>query len=116
MAKRTTIPDKVLRSLATECVRLNPYVTLSQELELADGSGRMYLYLDGKLYTRDDLDKAYYDTCLKDIKCGFNDRIAGYYDKWYRYSRKDEGYAYDKGSRYAVDNYDVGEMIIIPFA
>jgi len=32
-----------------------------------------------------------------DEKKGYQDRIAGYYDKWYRYNRNDDGEAYDKG-------------------
>jgi hypothetical protein len=40
-----------------------------------------------------------------DEQIGFNDRKAGYYDKWYRYNRADSGAAYDKGcTRAAADN------------
>lgn len=33
---------------------------------------------------------------------GYHDRLAGYYDKWYRYNRADDGAAYDKGCVQAV--------------
>lgn len=33
---------------------------------------------------------------------GYNDRINGFYDKWYRYNRTDEGAAYDRGCAKAV--------------
>ena len=37
-------------------------------------------------------------TAERDIEIGYRDRLAEYYDKWYRYNRKDEGKAYDKGA------------------
>ena len=39
-----------------------------------------------------------------DEKKGYTDRLAGYYDKWYRYNRQDEGAAYDKGCVKAVNS------------
>lgn len=35
---------------------------------------------------------------------GYKDRMAGYYDKWYRYNRKDDGASYDKGCVKAVNS------------
>ena len=35
---------------------------------------------------------------------GRNDRLAGFYDKWYRYNRADEGAEYDKGCAAAVNS------------
>lgn len=32
-----------------------------------------------------------------DFKAGQRDKKAGYYDKWYRYNRRDDGEAYDAG-------------------
>lgn len=32
-----------------------------------------------------------------DFDAGKRDKQAGYYDKWYRYNRKDAGQAYDEG-------------------
>jgi hypothetical protein len=36
-------------------------------------------------------------TIKQDIEKGKADKKAGYYDKWYRYNRNDEGTAYDEG-------------------
>ena len=49
------------------------------------------------------LDKDYLETASKDILFGYRDRMVGYYDKWYRYNRADEGRAYDLGVRRAAD-------------
>lgn len=38
----------------------------------------------------------------KDESYGYRDRKAGYYDKWYRYNRRDGGEAYDRGQKRAV--------------
>jgi len=35
---------------------------------------------------------------------GYLDRIAGFYDKWYRYNRNDDGAAYDAGCRRAISS------------
>lgn len=40
----------------------------------------------------------------RDENAGYNDRIAGFYDKWYRYNRVDNGAAYDKGCIKAVNS------------
>lgn len=37
----------------------------------------------------------------KDYHAGESDCNAGYYDKWYRYNRKDEGFAYISGWMHA---------------
>ena len=42
-------------------------------------------------------------TKSSDEKRGYSDRKAGYYDKWYRYNRADDGAEYDRGVRRAVD-------------
>jgi len=34
-------------------------------------------------------------TQVNDFKAGQKAKKAGYYDKWYRYNRKDDGAAYD---------------------
>ena len=34
-------------------------------------------------------------TTVKDFKSGERDAKAGFYDKWYRYNRTDDGAAYD---------------------
>lgn len=51
----------------------------------------------------------------KDEQKGYEDRMAGYYDKWYRYNRLDEGRAYDLGVQRALkDSKCPEEMIIVP--
>lgn len=34
---------------------------------------------------------------MNDFEAGKRDKQSGYYDKWYRYNRKDDGQNYDKG-------------------
>lgn len=41
---------------------------------------------------------------LTDKQQGEKDRMAGYYDKWYRYNRPDEGAAYDRGCETAMES------------
>lgn len=41
---------------------------------------------------------------LTDEARGMKDRLAGYYDKWYRYNRADDGAAYDAGCVKAVNS------------
>jgi len=43
-------------------------------------------------------------TSKKDEQRGYKDRLAGFYDKWYRYNRDDDGAAYDRGCTRAVDS------------
>lgn len=51
----------------------------------------------------------------KDKQRGYEDRKIGYYDKWYRYNRLDEGKAYDEGVRLALKEIDCPqEMYLIP--
>ena len=40
----------------------------------------------------------------RDFEAGRRDRMAGYYDKWYRYNRVDDGAAYDAGVVSAVNS------------
>ena len=35
---------------------------------------------------------------------GYKDRINGYYDKWYRYNRQDDGAEYDRGCVQAISD------------
>lgn len=37
-----------------------------------------------------------------DAYFGFKDAKGGYYDKWYRYNRKDDGRRYDEGVKEAI--------------
>jgi len=45
----------------------------------------------------------------KDRRQGYKERKAGYYDKWYRYNRMDDGAAYDDGVKMAID--EMGDNI-----
>lgn len=38
-------------------------------------------------------------TNVNDFQSGKKDKKAGFYDKWYRYNRSDDGSAYDSGFR-----------------
>ena len=40
---------------------------------------------------------------VTDQERGFKDRLAGFYDKWYRYNREDDGAKYDQGVVRAVN-------------
>ncbi len=54
-------------------------------------------------------------TAKNDIKAGYRDRMLGYYDKWYRYNKRDEGAAYDKGVQLAIKRKTCEpDMRIIP--
>lgn len=78
-----------------------------------DGETR-YL-IGGNSYTESELQAMREETARKDEKMGYNDRRVGIYDKWYRYNRADEGAAYDRGQRKAVDSmrYGVTAVVII---
>lgn len=80
------------------CAEYNPYIKNCIEYAI-DGSPR-YLYGDVSL-TKEQIDAEYIKTASKDIQKGYEERMVGYYDKWYRYSRSDEGCAYDAGQRIA---------------
>ena len=43
-------------------------------------------------------------TAHNDAEYGRRDRMAGYYDKWYRYNHSDDGAAYDAGVRMALQS------------
>jgi hypothetical protein len=53
------------------------------------------------------------DTNVRDYQQGKKERMAGYYDKWYRYNRKDDGAAYDDGVRAATQNDKCKKDVII---
>jgi len=44
------------------------------------------------------------ETNVQDFLKGKRERLAGFYDKWYRYNRTDDGAAYDAGCVKAVDS------------
>ncbi len=90
----------------------NPYIKKATKYFI--GSTPMFLYA-GEHMTKEEIDKAYIETAKKDIRNGYNERAVGYYDKWYRYTRADEGRAYDLGVRLAADTAGCSEEFnIIP--
>ena len=92
----------------------NPYI--AKAIRFHKGNEEMFDYY-GTIYTKAELDEAYKTTAAKDIRNGYNERMVGYYDKWYRYSRADEGRAYDLGVRLAADDEGCeSEMHIIECA
>lgn len=46
-------------------------------------------------------------TIANDFSAGKRDRAAGYYDKWYRWNRKDDGRAYDEGFNSISNDKDI---------
>lgn len=96
------ITEKQIETLAQEALsRGNPYIARSVPYYI----DRVEVYLDpndGKTHTKEEMDEMYLGTARKDIKCGYDDRSVGYYDKWYRYNHFDEGRAYDRGQREAA--------------
>lgn len=50
-----------------------------------------YIMKNGSVKTEEELNLTYMDTAKHDIQSGYADRMAGNYDKWYRYERADEG-------------------------
>ena len=104
--------EKRIRELAEKCLEHgNPYKSGTQYYRCTEP---MWLW-GGKSYTSEELDEVYLETAKKDIRNGYNERMVGYYDKWYRYCHADEGRAYDCGVREATQNPKCPEeMRIIP--
>lgn len=102
---------KKIENKARELVaEYNPY--LAESIKYFIDMKPMFLYA-GEAMTREEIDNAYLETALKDARKGFEERRAGYYDKYYRYSRTDEGKAYDAGQKIAADNYQCPELTVI---
>ncbi len=90
----------------------NPYI--KQAVKFGIGSKILYKYA-GEEMTLDEINAAYIETASKDIRYGYEQRGIGYYDKWYRYNRADEGRAYDLGAALAARTSGCKEeMKIIP--
>ena len=81
----------------------NPYTKKEYSIPFYKGWEPFFICQDGKVYSKAELDVEYLKTLEKDIKAGYHDRKVGYYDKWYRYNRYDEGRGYDAGVRMAVE-------------
>lgn len=107
------ITEKQIKELAKKALESgNPYKARATKFFI--GFEPMYLYAGEKM-TEAQIDAAYIETACKDVRNGYNERSVGYYDKWYRYTRADEGRAYDLGVRLAADTAGCPEeMHIIP--
>ena len=89
------IAKKQIEELAAKALASgNPYIKMATKYMI--GRTPMFLYANERM-TREDIDKAYLETAAKDVQRGYEERAVGYYDKWYRYQRADEGKAYDLG-------------------
>lgn len=89
-----------IRELAIELeASYNPYIQEATEYFI--GYTPMYLFRNRR-YSKADLVDAYIEIAMKDISNGYKERMVGYYDKWYRYNRSDEGRAYDLGVKEAT--------------
>ena len=103
--------QEIMQCAYTALAHGNPYI--KRAVKFYEGQVVKYIYAD-KVYTENELNDAYIETAMKDIKYGYDERMVGYYDKWYRYNRADEGRAYDIGVRRATEEEKcVGEMRII---
>lgn len=90
----------------------NPYK--KEAIEFGVDRKRMYIW-HNEVFSGEQMDKEYRWTAEHDITMGYKDRMVGYYDKWYRYNRADEGRAYDIGVKLAAENENCEqEMRIIP--
>lgn len=79
------------------------------------GKEARYITKTGEVITQEELDQMEQNRIEKDKKAGYNDRMSGYYDKWYRYNRSDNGKAYEEGQMAATYNPECeGSMTIIP--
>lgn len=81
--------------------RYNPYK--EKAIRYFIGGKPTYIWANGH-YNEQEIFEAYVETATKDIERGYEERMVGYYDKWYRYSHADEGHAYDVGQRLATEN------------
>lgn len=89
-----------IRTIAEELeASYNPYRTKATKL-FADGHP-MYIWATVE-YDENGIKEAYIETAMKDIKNGYDERMIGWYDKWYRYNHADEGRAYDAGVKKAT--------------
>lgn len=102
-----------INELAQKCLQGgNPYI--NGAIKYFIDRRPMFIW-HGDVYTQEELDQAYLETASKDIQKGFEERMVGYYDKWYRYNHADEGRAYDEGVKAATAEPQCKEeMTIIP--
>lgn len=62
-----------------------------------DNEEMVLINTSGIALTKESFDIVEQKRIEKQRRCGYNDRKAHCYDKWYRYNEWDEGKAYDEG-------------------
>lgn len=67
-------------------------------IEYYIGGRKSYLLPNGTKITEEELNALK----QKNFELGYRDRMAGYYDKFYRYNTFDNGESYDKGCQSAT--------------
>ena len=77
------------------------------------GNEKHYLLNNGQSVSEKEYEQIKAETAKKDMAAGYRDRKAGYYDKWYRYNRPDDGAAYDAGCVKAVNEGNVPDFFHI---
>ena len=104
---------KQLNEAIAKAIQINPYI--KNCVVYYKGYQEMYLWKGVGSFTAEELLEEYRKTAEKDIIHGYEERMVGYYDKWYRYSRADEGRAYDLGVKIAAQSGKCPEeFTIIP--
>lgn len=88
----------------------NPYKEKATKYYIANEP--MYVWRDTH-YTETEILEAYIETAIRDMIRGYEMRLIGFYDKWYRYNHADEGRAYDAGQKMATENPKCAENCII---
>lgn len=96
-------PEDKLNELLCNIVSNNPYI--DQSAIIYKGDELMYNYY-GEEFSKENLDARYRNIAEMDLRAGFKERMLGYYDKYYRYNRSDEGFAYDTGVKLALSYSD----------
>lgn len=108
------ISKKTVLSLAQKALAAgNPYIKKAVCFMIARED--RYIYAE-QVMTKKEIDDAYLKTAAYDVERGYNERTAGFYDKFYRYTRADGGRAYDLGVSLAAERGCKGEMTIIPYS
>lgn len=103
--------EKIIELANKALLSGNPYIDKATKFFV--DKVETYLIFD-EVMSLEQINNEYHKTVQKDIERGYKDRMVGYYDKWCRYSRIDEGRAYDLGVKFALEQNDCpDEMHII---
>ena len=102
---------KEIRTIAEELERTyNPYKV--KAIKYYVGGIAHYIWAN-RAYTEEEIKAAYIETAEKDVRMGYEQRMIGYYDKWYRYCHADDGRAYDAGVKKACMMSKCAEEVCI---